>query len=135
MQGLSTEYRQLKPQTCNKDRKQMSKLYYDVFLAFVRVHLLHHAAEEPFYGVGMLEELQRHGYRLSPGTLYPILHSLEKAGYLSVERIVVSGKARKYYRITEPGRAALEEVKPKLRELVEEVLGDLGHAGGPDSPR
>ena len=103
----------------------MSKLYYDVFLAFVRIHLLHHAAEEPFYGVAMLEELQRHGYRLSPGTLYPILHSLEKAGYLSVDRVVVGGKARKYYRITELGRAALDEVKPKLRELVEEVLGDL----------
>lgn len=104
----------------------MSKLYYDVFLAFVRIHLLHHAAEEPFYGVAMLEELQRHGYRLSPGTLYPILHGLHKAGYLSVERSVVGGKARKYYRITESGRVALEEVKPKLRELVEEVLGEIG---------
>jgi PadR family transcriptional regulator PadR len=103
----------------------MSKLYHDVFLAFVRVHLLHHAAQQPFYGVEMQEELQHHGYRLSPGTLYPILHSLEKTGYLSVERVVVEGKARKYYQITDSGRAALEEVKPKLRELVEEVLGDL----------
>lgn len=108
----------------------MSKLHYDVFLAFVRIHLLHHAAEEPFYGVGMLEELQRHGYRLSPGTLYPILHGLEKAGYLSVERTVVGGKARKYYRITEAGRIALKEVKPKLRELVKEVLSDLEPASG-----
>lgn len=111
--------------------KAMSKLYYDVFLAFVRIHLLHHAAEEPFYGMAMLDELQHHGYRLSPGTLYPILHSLEKAGYLSVERVVVDGKARKYYRITDDGRAALEEVKPKLRELVEEVLGDPGTTGKP----
>ncbi|WP_434150379.1 PadR family transcriptional regulator [Methylocaldum gracile subsp. desertum] len=110
----------------------MSKLYYDIFLAFVRVHLLHHAAEEPFYGAAMLEELQRHGYRLSPGTLYPILHGLEKAGYLSVEQAVVGGKARKYYRITDQGRTALKGVKPKLRELVEEVLGDLGPAGRSD---
>ncbi len=113
----------------------MSKLYHDVFLAFVRIHLLHHAAEEPFYGVAMLDELQRHGYRLSPGTLYPILHGLEKAGYLSVERVVVSGKARKYYRVTDQGRSALEEVKPRLRELVKEVLGDLGPATGAGQPR
>lgn len=107
----------------------MNKLYYDIFRAFVRVHLLHHAAEEPFYGVAMLDELQHHGYRLSPGTLYPILHSLEKTGYLSVERVVVDGKARKYYQITDAGRAALEEVKPKLRELVAEVLSDSGTTG------
>jgi PadR family transcriptional regulator PadR len=104
-------------------------LYYDVFLAFVRVHLLHHAAEATFDGMAMLDELQHHGYRLSPGTLYPILHSLGKAGYLSVVRVVVEGKARKYYRITGAGRDALKEVKPKLRELVAEVLSDSGGSG------
>ncbi len=54
----------------------------DFFLGFVRIHILHHAALEPIYGVAIMEELRRHGYDLSPGTLYPLLHNLEAAGYL-----------------------------------------------------
>ena len=48
----------------------------------IRLHVLHHAAEEPIFGLGMIEELARHGYRISPGSLYPLLHGLEKKGYL-----------------------------------------------------
>ena len=55
----------------------MTRMVRDVFLAFARVHILHHAAEEPIFGVGMMKELARHGYRLGPGTLYPLLHRLE----------------------------------------------------------
>ncbi|HTS52794.1 MAG TPA: PadR family transcriptional regulator, partial [Burkholderiales bacterium] len=62
------------------------------------------------------------GYRLSPGTLYPIFRGLEDAGFLRSEPVVVSGKVRKYYRITTPGRKALEEFKAKIRELVGEAL-------------
>ena len=68
-----------------------------VFLAFVRVHVLHHAAEERIFGLEMIEELRRHGYTLSPGTLYPIFHSMEEAGYLRSANEVVNGKLRKYY--------------------------------------
>jgi PadR family transcriptional regulator PadR len=100
----------------------MSDFFRDIFLAFVRVHLLHHAAEEAICGVEMTEELARHGYSLSPGTLYPIFHEMETGGYLESERQVFNGKVRKYYRITEAGRAALEQVRPKIRELVDEVL-------------
>ncbi len=57
----------------------------DFFLGFIKIHILHHAAQEPIYGLAMIDELRRHGYDLSPGTLYPILHSLERAGYLSRE--------------------------------------------------
>lgn len=35
------------------------------------------------YGLALIAELRRHGYELSPGTLYPVLHQLEGAGYLS----------------------------------------------------
>jgi len=94
----------------------------DVFMAFVRVHLLHHASEEPIYGLAMIEELARHGYRLSPGTLYPIFRGLEDAGFLRSDPVVVAGKVRKYYRITAAGRRALEEFKVKIRELVGEAL-------------
>ena len=94
----------------------------DVFLAFVRVHILHHAVKEPIFGLEMIEELQRHGYTLSPGTLYPIFHSLEKAGFLSSKGKVVNGKMRKYYRATIKGQRMLAEVKEKINELVGEVL-------------
>jgi PadR family transcriptional regulator PadR len=104
----------------------MADIVRDVFVAFVRVHLLHHASEQPIYGLEMIEELARHGYRLSPGTLYPIFRSLEDAGFLRSEPEVVAGKVRKYYRITPAGRKALTEFKVKIRELVGEALYGSG---------
>jgi PadR family transcriptional regulator PadR len=94
----------------------------NIFLSFVRVHLLHHAAEGEIYGVEMMEELARHGYSIGPGTLYPILHSMTKSGYLECERRVVGGKVRKYYVATDAGREALTQVRVKIRELTGEVL-------------
>ena len=94
------------------------------FGGFVRMHVLYHAAKEPIWGAEIMEELQRHGYKLSPGTLYPILHQLEGAGVLSAKTIVVSGKRRKTYRITRTGRKLLHEAREKLGELVSEVLDD-----------
>lgn len=96
----------------------------DFFLGFVKIHILYHASKEPIYGVEMLEELGRHGYRLSPGTLYPTLHRLEREGYLFVQKRVVEGKVRKYYSITRQGLAVLDEARSKIAELVEEVLLD-----------
>ncbi|MHB8637672.1 MAG: PadR family transcriptional regulator [Fimbriimonadaceae bacterium] len=95
-----------------------------IFLSFVRVHLLHHAAEGEIYGVEMLEELGRHGYAIGPGTLYPILHSMAGAGYLVCERRVIGGKVRKYYTATDAGRRALADVRIKIRELTGEVLDE-----------
>jgi DNA-binding PadR family transcriptional regulator len=102
----------------------IDSLLQSIFLAFVRVHLLHHAAEGPIYGAEMIEELGRHGYRIGPGTMYPILHSLRERGYLEEERRVIGGKVRKYYRITDAGYQALALLRPKVRELVREVLAD-----------
>ena len=96
----------------------------EFFLGFVKIHILYHASREPIYGVEILEELGRHGYRLSPGTLYPTLHRLSKEGLLSVEKRIVDGKMRKYYVITEQGLAALDEAKKKITELVNEVILD-----------
>jgi PadR family transcriptional regulator PadR len=98
----------------------------DFFLGFVKIHILHHAASEPVYGVALIDELRRHGYEIGPGTLYPVLHSLEGAGYLTREDRVVHGKVRKYYAITPEGRRALAEARPKIAELVEEVLEGRG---------
>ncbi len=94
----------------------------EFFLGFVKIHILYHAAEEPVYGLGLIEELARHGYDLSPGTLYPTLHRLYKQGYLTRESCVVGGRRRKYYVITDKGRAVLAEARLKIAELVGEVL-------------
>lgn len=96
----------------------------DLFLAFVRVHILYHAAKDQIFGLEMIEELRRHGYALSPGTLYPILHGLEKSGFLTSNGKVVGGKVRKYYKATAKGRRMLVEVKGKINELVGEILED-----------
>lgn len=103
----------------------MSDLLIRMFYGgFVRLHVLYHAVKEPIFGVEMMEELARHGYEVSPGTLYPLLHQLEEHGYLTVETEIVGGKQRKYYRATPEGAKALEDAKAKLRELVKEVLHD-----------
>jgi DNA-binding PadR family transcriptional regulator len=91
---------------------------------FVRLHVLYHAVKAPVFGVEMMEELGRHGYEVSAGTLYPLLHQLEEAGYLTSDVEVVEGKQRKYYRGTAEGANALEQAKEKLRELVAEVVHD-----------
>jgi DNA-binding PadR family transcriptional regulator len=108
----------------------MADITRDVFLAFARVHVLHHAAEAPIFGVGMMEELAQHGYALGPGTLYPMLHRLDEEGLLKSDSTVVAGKVRKYYAITKRGRAALAAIGPKLRELAGEVLPPPGQRPG-----
>jgi PadR family transcriptional regulator, regulatory protein PadR len=92
-----------------------------LFLGFIHIHILHHAKKEPFYGVWMIEELKEHGYEISAGTLYPILHNLEKSGVLKVEEKNVEGKIRKYYTITELGEEVLKEARAKARELFDEI--------------
>jgi len=93
-------------------------------LGFIKIHLLHHAGEggKGFCGVDMMKELKRHGYTVGPGTLYPMLHKMEKGGYLTRQKAVEGGRMRIYYRITPKGRKALEGIKPKIDELVSEVL-------------
>ncbi|MFE7973898.1 PadR family transcriptional regulator [Streptomyces shenzhenensis] len=90
----------------------------------VRLHILHHAVEEEIHGAWMTEELGRHGYEISPGTLYPTLHRLEADGLLTSEQRVVDGRARRVYRATEAGKRALDADRQALRELAREVLGD-----------
>lgn len=116
------------PSVPGRPRPIMRDIFRETFLGFIRVHLLHHAAKAPIFGTEMLDELRRHGYALSPGTLYPILHALESAGYLRSEQQLVAGKVRRYYRGTAKGVRALQKLKVKVRELTEEVLEDE-HSG------
>jgi PadR family transcriptional regulator PadR len=94
----------------------------DLYSGLIRLHVLHHAVEEPVFGLGMVEELGRHGYRISPGTLYPVLHGLEKKGYLQSTEIRNGKSLRKVYRATPLGRKALNAAKSKVRELFHELI-------------
>lgn len=94
----------------------------EIFLGFIRVHILYHASLSPVYGLELIEELKRHGYHVSPGTIYPILGRLEQSGLLVSEKITVAGKVRKYYKITAGGIEILKEAKEKVRELASEIL-------------
>ena len=96
----------------------------EFFLGLIKVHILYHAAREPISGVELSEELGRHGYSLSPGTLYPTLHRLERDGYLRREARVVGGKMRKYYTATIEGKKVLREASKRIKEFIEEVLFD-----------
>ena len=84
--------------------------------------MLHHAVEESDFGLGMIEELARHGYRISPGSLYPLLHGLEKKGYLRSAEQRNGKSLRKVYRATPLGRKALRAAKSKVRELFRELM-------------
>ena len=92
--------------------------------AAVRLHILHHAAEDEVHGAWLTKELGRHGYEVSPGTLYPTLHRLEADGLLVSQHRVVDGRVRRVYRATRAGRAALTQDRRALRELAQEVLGN-----------
>ena len=94
----------------------------DFFLGFIKIHILHHASQAEVYGVWLVEELRRHGYSLSYGTLYPTLHRLEREGFLQSRVQEVDGRRRKYYGITPKGAEALEEARARIRELIDEVL-------------
>ena len=94
----------------------------DLYSGLIRLHILHHAAKAVVFGLGMSEELARHGYRISPGTLYPILHGLEKKGYLRSMERRVGRTIRREYRITASGRKALKAAKVKVRELFGELI-------------
>ncbi|MHA1291042.1 MAG: PadR family transcriptional regulator [Promethearchaeota archaeon] len=86
------------------------------------VHILYHADKEPFYGSWLKEELARHGYKISDGTLYPWLKRLHASGFLNLKKKIIDGKIRKYYAITGKGKKAFEEIKKYLNELVLEVM-------------
>ena len=89
----------------------------------VRLHVLHHAARGPVHGTLLMSELQKHGHDVSPGTLYPILHSMEAHGLVISEHSVVDGRRLRRYVITDKGRAALEEARLMLGLLCHELLG------------
>lgn len=101
-----------------KENKVLRKL----FLGFIQTHILLHASREPIYGQWIIDELKNHGYEISPGTLYPILHNLKEQGLLEAGIKIVEGKQRKYYTTTHEGNRVLERAKIKVLELARELV-------------
>ncbi len=100
----------------------------EILLGFWKIHILHHAGEEPVHGQWILTELRRHGYEISPGTLYPLLARMTRLGWLKCRKDPDGGRrARKDYRLTATGRAVLKMLKAQIRELHEEVVLEAGH--------
>src|SRR4030067_1842324 len=97
---------------------QPDKITRNFFLGFIRLHILYHASQEPVFGLDLIRELARHGYSLSPGTLYPMLHGMEGDGFLQSKKEVVNGKGSKYYRATKAGKEAVAGAPAKGRGLV-----------------
>jgi DNA-binding PadR family transcriptional regulator len=107
-----------------KEKVNQERREQDLYGGLIRLHILHHASKRPVFGLWFIEELARHGYKLSPGTLYPLLHGLERKGYLrsATER---SGKRlRRIYRATPLGRKVLASAREKVSELFGELFED-----------
>ena len=110
-------------------RKTSNTANRDLYAGLIRLHVLHHAVKEPVYGLAMIEELGRHGYKLSPGTLYPMLHMMERRGYLVSSKHNIGRTFRRVYQATPLGHEALEIAQNRVRELV----GEIQPGGGPKS--
>ncbi len=94
----------------------------ELLSGLIRIHILYHACKEPIFGLGMIEELQRHGYKMSAGTLYPMLHRLEARGLLRSQKIRLGRRGRRVYRATPCGRKALAMAREKVKLLLGELL-------------
>lgn len=101
----------------------MKEISREILLSFWKVHILHHADKEPLHGQWMLNELRRHGYDISPGTLYPLLRRMEALGWLTGTSDPAGGlRARRDYRLTDEGRKVLAIVQDQIREMHREVV-------------
>lgn len=98
----------------------------ELLSGLIRLHVLHHACEEPIFGLWMIDELARHGYRLSAGTIYPLLSGMERKGLLRSVRQKANGKFRRMYSATPAGRAALRTAKKRVKELFGELFEEKG---------
>ena len=102
----------------------MRAKFYELYSGLVRLHVLYHATRKPVFGFGMIEELNRHGYKLGPGTMYPLLHGMEKRGWLKSNKEKAGGRSRRVYVATRTGRQALKAGQERVRELFKELTED-----------
>jgi PadR family transcriptional regulator, regulatory protein PadR len=115
--------------------RTMKEVIREVLLSFWKVHILHHAGEAPVHGQWILTELRRHGYEISPGTLYPLLSRMERLGWLKCKVDPDGGRrARKDYRLTAQGRKVLGLIREQIKELHREVVLEAHPKAGMTRP-
>lgn len=123
MAGLGYRVSISKADTCAVELTAIKRLRdRELLSGLIRIHILYHACRETIFGLGMMEELRRHGYQMSAGTLYPMLHGMERRGLLRSRKIRMNGRERRVYRATASGRKALAEAKEKVKLLLGELL-------------
>lgn len=104
------------------DKDTLKALQREILLGFWKIHILYHATEEPVVGQWMLKELRRHGYEVSPGTLYPILHRMEALGWLRSEtKNDAASRSRRSFYTTPLGEEILSMALIQVRELMQET--------------
>ena len=125
-----------------EDVVQPSPLVREIVVGLWKIHILYHACKEGVVGNHMLEELREHGYSVSPGTLYPLLHRMERHGLIRAEEIGGAAHAARTYNITPKGQQTLDLLRGYVEELHTEVSKlcgkperGVGRAGGAKAPR
>ena len=98
------------------------QIHRDFIQGMVKIFILHQASLGPIYGNKMSKALQSLGYQISPGSLYPLLHTLEKSGLFHSRIRVFKGRLRKFYELTEQGYLCLSALRQDLGGLVETVI-------------
>lgn len=76
--------------------------------------------EKDMYGYEMIDTLKgksNNVFELKAGTLYPLLHSMEEKGWLSVYEQEAGGKMRKYYRITRDGKSSIRQKRKSGKSI------------------
>jgi DNA-binding PadR family transcriptional regulator len=111
------------------------EMMHSFWQGMLRVFILHQAGQSPIYGGKLKKQLQEWGYELSPGSLYPLLHALEKANLLHSRVKIFKGRARKYYDLTDQGRVLLAELQEELAGIVAKVLPGHPPAVTQNSPQ
>jgi len=102
----------------------MNEVAREILLSFWKAHILHHAGEGPIHGQWIIAELRRHGYEISPGTLYPLLQRLARRGWLDVTAQGSGPRSRKDYRLTAKGKKVLKLIRDQIQELYDEVVAE-----------
>jgi PadR family transcriptional regulator PadR len=103
---------------------QKKKIYQAFLQGTVKLFVLHRAGQEPVYGGALSKSLHGLGYDISAGSLYPLLHALEKDKLLRCRIRIARGRVRKYYELTDGGRSCLTAVREDLAGFVGEIIFD-----------
>ena len=113
---------QFHPSTARELTDVKRPIEHELLSGLIRIYILHQACEEPILGLGMIEQLQRHGCKLSPGIVCAMLNGLETKGYLHSQEVRLGKTVCRVYRATLAGRKALPKAEEKVKGLLRALL-------------